>query len=195
MAIRLASYFIVGFIIYLILNRFSLQVDIDNIIRSAFIDLIIFAMWEFAFNRWLWKTRFMRLILGIKTPYVYGRWKGYVRSSHDNFQTKFPIVIEIHQTHRSIAVTYYDERAISRSLVTEFVIEEGSLPKLFCVYRNEPIVADQKELQIHYGTMILTIPSERTKIKGVYFNHYLQRGTYGQLYVELESRKLKYCYE
>lgn len=194
-AIQLVGYFLTALIIYLLLNRFSLRVDIDNIIRSAFIGLIIYAIWQFAFNRWLWRTKFMRAILGIKIPYIHGRWEGYIKSSHDNFQTQFPVVIEIHQTYKSTHLMYYDKRALTRGLVTEFITDEGSSPKLLCTYRNEPIVASQKELQIHYGTMILTGTNGWTKIKGVYFNYYLQRGTYGELYVEFESRKLKHAFE
>ena len=194
-AVQLVGYFLVTLIIYIFLNKFSLQIDIDILIRSAFISLIISAIWKFAFNRWLWRTKFMKAILNIKKPYIHGRWKGHIKSSHDNFQKRSTIVIEIHQTYKSIYFTYYDERALSRGLVTEFIMEEGASPKLFCIYRNEPIVATQKELQIHYGTTILTITDGGTKIKGIYFNYYLQRGTYGELYVELESRELKHTFE
>jgi len=192
LAVKLGGYFLLGLIIYLLLNHFSLQIDVDNLIRSAFIDLIIGVFWEFVFNRWLWRTRVFRTILNIKTPYIHGRWKGHIKSSFDNFQTQFPIVIEICQTYKSTQLTYYDQRSMSRALVTEFFMEEGALPKLLCIYRNEPTVAHKKNLQIHYGTMILTIPSNWTKISGVYFNYFLQRETYGELSIELEHRKLKY---
>lgn len=192
-AIKIVGYFLTGLIIYLLLNRFSLKLNVDNLIRAAFLDFIIYSLWGFAFRRWLWRTKFMRTILGIRTPYIHGRWKGYIRSSYDNFKTQFPVVIEIHQVFKSMHLTYYDERAISHGLLTKFIIEKGTPPKLLCVYQNEPLVASQK-LQIHYGTMILTISHEANEIKGVYFNYYLQRGTYGEIYVKLESRKLKHAF-
>lgn len=194
-ATQLVGYFLVTLITYLFLNGFSLRINIDNLVRSACISLIISAIWRFAFNRWLWRTKFMKSILGIKIPYIHGRWKGYIKSSFDNFQSQFPIVIEIHQMYRSMHLTYYDERAMSRGLVTKFIVEEGASPKLFCIYRNEPIVASQKKLQIHYGTMALTVDCVGNKIKGVYFNYYLQRKTYGELYIEFESRDLKHAFE
>jgi hypothetical protein len=190
-ATKIIGFSLLGLIIYLILNGFSLYINIDNIIRSVFLDVIISSLWESTFQRWFWKVSLIRVILGIKTPYIHGRWKGYLKSSFDNFKTQFPIVIEIHQIYKFIRLTYYDEKAVSHGLLARFIIEEGTQPKLLCVYRNEPIVASQ-ELQMHYGTMILTISREANEMRGVYFNYYLQRGTYGELYVKLESRKLQY---
>ena len=181
---------LIAIVVYLFLNKFSLEINIDNVIKSAFISIIITEISKSVFNRWLWRTGAVRSILSIKKPYVQGRWNGYIRSSYDNFHTKFPIIIEIHQTYISTHLTYYDERAISRGVVTAFIVEEGASPKLYCIYRNEPIVATKKGLQMHYGTMILTVTNGGAKIKGVYFNYYLQRSTYGELFIELESRKL-----
>lgn len=191
-AVQLVGYFLTTLVIYSLLNKFSLTIDIDNIVRSAFIGVIIYTIWRFAFDRWLWRVPFLKVLSGINKPYVHGRWRGYIKSSYDNFQAQFPIVIEIEQTYRSTSLTYYDERALSRGLVTEFITEASASPRLFCIYRNEPAVASQQELQMHYGTMILSITNSGTRISGVYFNYYLQRGSYGELNVSLESRKLKH---
>ena len=189
---KLVGYFLTTLIIYFFLNNFSLSPDIDNIIRSAFISVIIYTIWRFIFNKWLWRVTFIKVLAGVKKPYLHGRWEGYLKSSHDNFKTQVPIVIEIEQTYKSTCLTYYDERALSRGLVTDFITEEGASPRLFCIYRNEPAVANQRELQMHYGTMILNVAGNAESIAGVYYNYYLQRGTYGELFVSLVNRKLKH---
>ncbi|MEM3458978.1 MAG: hypothetical protein QXN36_00095 [Candidatus Bathyarchaeia archaeon] len=194
-AVKLVGYFLIGSVIYFLLNGFSLRLDIDNLMKSAFIDIVVYALLEFTFDRWLWKIKVIKVILRIKTPYIHGRWKGYIKSSYDDFKTKIPIVIEIHQRYKSTKLLYYDKRAISHGLITVFAIEEGSPPKLFCIYHNEPIIAFKKELQMHYGTMILTLHNNETKMSGVYFNFPLQRSTYGELYAELKDRKLRHCFE
>ena len=188
--IQLIGYLITSLIIYLILNKFSLQIDLDNILQSASLGLVIYAIWEYIFNIWLWRTKLIRFILAIKTPYIHGRWKGYIKTSHDNFEKQFSIIIEIHQTFKSMNLTYYDEKSVSKGLINEFILEEGRIPKLFCIYRNEPITAGSEKLQIHYGTMILTV-TKKTNIKGVYYNHYIQRETFGELFVEFENKKLE----
>jgi hypothetical protein len=191
--IKLLGYVLVSLITYLLLNDFSLSVDKENLILSTYIGIILYEIWDVILDKWLWKLGIVKSILNIKVPYVQGRWVGQLKSSYDNFHNEFPIVIEIQQTYRSMKITYYDRRAISHILVSKFIIEESLSPKLFCIYRNEPVVATIEQFQIHYGTMILNFQNNK-EIKGTYFNNFLQRKTYGELSLGLETRKLKFSF-
>lgn len=184
---------LIAFAAYLLINGFSLDFDLNQLVNAAFISVVITSVLTFSVNRWLWKNRCIRWILGIDTPTIAGRWEGYIRSSYDNFVRRYPIVVEIHQTNQETHLTYFDERATSRSLSTDFEIEEGAPPKFMCIYRNEPMRAEE-DLQMHYGTMILIIDQAKREMNGTYFNHQQQRRTYGQIHLKLQSKKLMHTF-
>jgi hypothetical protein len=193
--VRAIGYFLSGLAVYVLLNQFSLGLNFDNLIRTVFVDLIIFAVWESISNRWLWKTGLYRSLLGIRTPFVRGRWEGYIKSSYDDFASQLPIVLEIEQSSRSIELNYYDANSIAKDLLSDFTAHEGSSPRLICVYRNEPTELKYEKFQIHYGTLILTFDEKRTELNGVYFNYYQERPTYGEIHAVLKNRKLLHCFE
>jgi len=178
---------------YLFINGFSLDFDLNHLVNAAFISVVITSVLTFLVNRWLWKTRFIRWVLSIDTPVIAGRWEGYIRSSYDDFAGRYPVVVEIHQTNQETRLTYFDERATSKSLSTDFEIEEGAPPKFMCIYRNEPVMAEE-DLQIHHGTMILVIDQAKRQMNGTYLNHQQQRRTYGQIHLRLQGKKLMYTF-
>jgi uncharacterized membrane protein YeaQ/YmgE (transglycosylase-associated protein family) len=180
---------LIAFVAYLLINGFSLDFDLSQLVNAAFISVVITSVLTFLVNKRLWKNKFTRWVLGIDTPVIAGRWEGYIKSSYDNFLRRHPVVVEIHQTNQETRLTYFDNRSTSKSLSADFEIEEGAPPKFMCIYRNEPVKAE-RDLQIHHGTMILIINQAKREMDGTYFNHQQQRRTYGQIHLRLQGKRL-----
>ena len=142
-------------------------------------------------NIYIWRWAFFRKILGIKTPYIHGRWEGYIRSIYTEHRQKHTVAVEFWQTLHKINIWYYDENAITNSLVADFSTDaEGGPYRLYCVYRNQPIKTDQKNLQVHSGVMDLLVRDEGKTIIGIYYNNPHQRSTYGEIILNFVDRKL-----
>jgi hypothetical protein len=157
-------------------------------VSSAFGPMFV-GVW--VINKYAWRWYWFRKILGIKLPYIHGRWKGYIRSSFTQHSVRNPIVIEIWQELDEIRLWYFDKNAVTKSLIAGFALEhEAAPPRLYCVYYNEPIRTDQKKLQPHNGVMEFFITSKDKQMKGVYYNNPHQRPTYGEIHLEFVNRKL-----
>lgn len=143
-----------------------------------------------AFNKWLWRPRLVRKLFGIDTPDVSGRWTGHLRSTYTNHQFDHYMVLEIWQTLTSIDVWYYDQNAVTHSLVAGFVRNgTGGPMRLYSLYLNQPITTQYRTLHTHNGVMDLVVNTEENQITGTYFNNPHQRKTYGEIRVTKESRK------
>lgn len=190
---QITEYILITFVVYIIINRLSLSFSFDNLVRSAFIGVVIETIWSYVLEKFLWKCSIIRSIFNIITPIIYGRWEGYVKSSFDNFKKQFPVALEIFQTYSTLKITYYDERAVSHTIASRMIIEEGKPPQLLCIYRNEPYeIKGERDsaLRTHYGAMILTLLGN-DRLKGIYFNNPVERNTYGKIYLKFKSRELK----
>lgn len=142
-------------------------------------------------DRYVWRLPLFRLIAGIKTPVLHGRWEGTLHSSYSEHKLAHPVVIEIRQTLHRTSLRYYDENAITHSRLVGFSTfePEGSIV-LLCVYYNQPIVTNQASLQAHSGVMELYFDDDGEIMNGVYYNNPHQRVTYGHMALRLESRQL-----
>ncbi|MHB9131154.1 MAG: Cap15 family cyclic dinucleotide receptor domain-containing protein [Armatimonadota bacterium] len=147
-------------------------------------------------NTYVWRLRLFRKLVGIKTPCIIGRWEGYIKSTYTNHEIEHKAVVEIWQTLNRIYVWYYDQNAITNSLVADLTLDaEGGPMKIYCVYRNQPIRTDDKNLQVHHGVMELFVDDDSKKIHGIYYNNPFQRSTYGEMHLEFCGRKLCKTFE
>lgn len=147
-------------------------------------------------NNYVWRWRWFRLLAGIRTPCVHGRWEGFLRSTYTNHKKKHKIAIEFWQTLQKIRVWYYDENAITHSRIADFVLDtEGGPMRIFCIYQNEPIRTHQATLQNHQGVMNLYVHDESHEIHGTYYNNPHQRVTHGEIHLTFVGRKLRRKFE
>lgn len=143
-------------------------------------------------NNYVWRWRWFRVLAGIRTPCVHGRWEGYLRSTYTQHKKNHEIAVEFWQTLQKIRVWYYDENAITHSLIADFVLDaEGGPMRIFCIYENRPIRTHQTTLQYHQGVMDLYVDDKSQKICGTYYNNPHQRATYGEIYLTFVGRKLQ----
>ncbi len=175
----------------MIATDFALELQLSALFRSAVSALGVSTLLVIFLNKYLWRIGLLRKLLRIKIPYVRGRWEGYVLSSYSKHQTKHPVAVEFEQDLNRVDLWYYDENAVTNSLVADFANDSNGGPvRLYCVYRNQPIRTDQKRLKTHHGAMELTIEPSGRRIVGVYYNNSHQRGTYGDISLTFISRKL-----
>jgi hypothetical protein len=76
---RITEYILITIVVYIIINHFSLSFSFDNLIRSAFIGVILESIWNYTLEKVLWRNSIIRLIFNIKTPIIHGRWEGHVK--------------------------------------------------------------------------------------------------------------------
>ena len=143
-------------------------------------------------NTYVWRWRWFRLLAGIRTPCVYGRWEGFLRSTYTKHKKKHKIAVEFWQTLHRMRVWYYDENAITHSIIADFVLDaDGGPMRIFCIYQNQPIRTHQTTLQYHHGVMELYVDDEAREIRGTYYNNPHQRATYGEMYLTFVGRRLR----
>lgn len=168
----------------------------SNLTANIIIDSCFFAVGPTiiginVFNKYIWKFGFIRKLFAIELPYIEGRWEGTLLSTYTQHKKKHKIVIEFHQTLTRTSVWYYDENAVTHSMIADTVLdEEGGPAKILCIYDNNPII-NRDKLVRHIGVMELFVLADENRIKGTYFNNPIQRNTYGEIDLKLVSRKRK----
>ena len=177
-----------------ILNRQGISLQ-NDITAKSIIDACFFAVGPAIvciniFNKYIWKLSFVRKIFSINLPYIEGRWEGTLLSTYTQHKKRHKIVIEFNQTLTRTSVWYYDENAITHSIVADTVLDEDGGPaKVLCIYDNNPIINRDTGLRRHIGVMELFVLADENKIRGTYFNNPVQKNTYGEIDVKFVSRK------
>ena len=197
--IYLYIYVLTVIIVFVIKNIFVLGnqgITIKSGIRATnIIDACFFAVGPAIvginiFNKYIWKLSLIRKLFSIDLPYIEGRWEGTLLSTYTQHKKKHKIVIEFSQTLTRTAVWYYDENAITHSVIADTVLdEEGGPPKVLCIYDNNPIINRDAGLRRHIGVMELFVLADENKIKGTYFNNPVQKNTYGEINIKFVSRE------
>lgn len=186
----IAVYLLGASLIYLGLVGFEAKLIPSAIPRSALSAIGVSFLYVVLLKRFLWRFPPVRLLLGIRKPYIAGRWKGFIRSSYTQHKVEHQVFLEFFQDLDHIRLWYYDEHAVTHSLVAEFAEEPTGGPvRLYCVYRNEPIRTDQKRLLAHTGVMDLLVDQSGRRILGTYYNNPRERRTFGELEVAFVSRR------
>ena len=168
-----------------------LGIDLKLFIRSIFSAFGPAFFIIILINKYIWRNGWFRKIAGIQIPYIHGRWEGYIKSTYTKHKEKHAVVVEFWQTLQKIRVWYYDENAITHSLIADFMLAtEGGPMSVLCIYRNKPIRTHQKTLQQHHGVMELFVDDEAQEIHGIYYNNPHERSTHGEIYLKFVGRSL-----
>ncbi|WP_420768596.1 hypothetical protein ACNR9V_01025 [Parageobacillus thermoglucosidasius] len=122
------------------------------------------------FNRSLWKNKWVRRILGVKTPILDGRWQGTLRSSYDDFNTPYPVELYIHQNWYDICIELKTNSSKSFSISASLLVENrpGQI-RLHYEYQNEPNANAPDTMNIHKGTTQLILDLETQTLEGEYY--------------------------
>lgn len=131
----------------------------------------IYYLLFYTFDSWTWKTPFMKVISGIKSPDLNGIWAGKGRSSFDQFKSEFNIRLII--TQRATSVTIQGQFKDSKSISLNAGFEPSDIDScdaLFYFYRNEPKPDAHEDMAMHEGSVKLVYDIDTKTIKGSYYS-------------------------
>lgn len=134
------------------------------------------------FDDWLWRKSIFRYIKLVKTPDFNGRWKGCIRSSFDDYNTKINANIEIFQHWTQLSVILKTDSSESQSSTAAIITANQDIPVLCYEYSNEPKINAIKTMHAHRGTARLKLTSNQV-FEGEYYTG-RDRGEFGLLYFE-----------
>jgi hypothetical protein len=136
------------------------------------------------FDRWLWKKPIFRKLGLVSTPNLNGKWKGNVKTSHDEFKEEIEASLEIFQTWTQVAIFQDTKTSKGSSFVATIQTKDPFGIRLFFMYRNIPEIDADPNLHQHTGSAQLVLtPNEKT-LSGDYYNCMRDRPTYGKLHFE-----------
>ena len=186
--------FLVNCFVHFLRNQNALFIDfsVKSILESALFAVSPALIAIGIFNKYLWHWKPFKKIFAVDVPFIEGRWEGYILSTYTQHKKKHKIAIEFSQTLTGVHVWYYDQNAITHSLIANIVLDaEGGPPRVLCIYDNNPIINSDTGLKRHIGVMEMFVLSDDNKIKGTYFNNPIQKNTYGEICINWVSRKRK----
>lgn len=148
------------------------------------------------YDKVLWKYPILNLM--VKTPYMAGRYEGFISYEWNNKSERKNCVVEVVQTASKIKMFFYfnngqDQKTISHSLVEEIRQEDDGNFGVYMFYINGGSKKDGV-LDCHEGANQLRyLPGgkkQKAKLIGHYFtNRNIQ--TRGEMEVDFFSKKIK----
>lgn len=136
------------------------------------------------FDKWLWKKPIVQKLGLARIPNLNGLWKGYVRSSHDQFKEKIEASIRIFQSWTHIEICQETKTSKGRSFVATILTKNLDAARLFFMYRNMPEIDADPNMHQHSGSAQLILSSDEKTLSGDYYNCGRDRLTWGKLYFE-----------
>lgn len=129
-----------------------------------------YMIFHFLFDHYLWKLRIFYKLKIIRIPNLNGSWKGEIESSHDEFQNKYEILLEIYQSWTRISISLKSPLSSSKSEICGINIGDNKKIILTYQYFNEPNIKSNENLQIHRGTSLLYYNQEQKSLEGYYYS-------------------------
>jgi hypothetical protein len=158
-----------------------------NQIALSVTGFTIFGLVFLAFDKFIWKLKFLYKFGIVKTPNFTGSWVGTITSSYHNFKEEIPAGIFINQTWTSIYISGHFNQSKSYSISANLETNNGGRTILRYVYMNvnNPAKSDGT-MSCHSGITTLEFNFKDGYAEGKYYNEPPQNVNYGvlQLYKE-----------
>jgi hypothetical protein len=137
-----------------------------------------------AFDRWLWRLPFLRMLRLISVPDLDGAWRGRISSSFQEHSQIVPVDIQIEQRWLSTTISLKSTIAASKSIIAGCVMANGVLTLAY-IYHARPLTGYEQETNSHTGMCLLKInSSEQLSGYYLYFDESLKEFVRGQLVME-----------
>ena len=129
---------------------------------------LVFGVSYWAFDNWLWRWQFLRVMRLISVPDLRGTWTGTIASSYTDFEKTQSVTVTIEQTWTKMAVRL--NAAESRSWSITASVLTNALEGLILTYLfdNEPKAESIGTMQRFRGTTVL-VNTEPDRLEGHYF--------------------------
>lgn len=139
----------------------------------------------FLINKFLWRQPLMHRLPLVAVPDLGGVWNGYLCSSYDGHQTKYPATLTIRQEWVDICIELATENSHSHSVIASIVTRMASGATLSYEYVNEPKSHALYTMHTHRGTGHLALRKANSMLilEGDYYTG-RDRENHGTLYFE-----------
>jgi hypothetical protein len=174
---------IITIVVFYLLNR--LLTNFPLWVNIFFSPPTVFGIYESLYNifdTYAWNRVPFSII---KTPNLNGKWKGYLKSSNDNFVNKYDCEACIEQTWTNILITFKMPASTSTSLIAGISTLSKTNSSLDYEYLNKPNASSANTLHVHYGFTRLSIVKEKDRwmLNGDYYTG-RDRRNFGEIYLE-----------
>lgn len=136
------------------------------------------------FDKRLWKKPSFRKLGLVKIPDLNGVWKGYLKSSHDQFKEETGAIIKIRQSWTQIDIYQETKTSKGHSFVATILTKDFDAMRLFFMYRNTPEIDADPNMYQHVGSAQLVLSADERTLSGDYYNCGRDRLTWGKLHFE-----------
>jgi hypothetical protein len=139
------------------------------------------------FDRWIWKMRIVKQVGLVRIPDLGGTWKGYLKTSYDDFKEEHQASLKIFQSWTRIGISQQAQSSKGESFAASILTKEPEAKRLFFMYRNTPQADSDPNLHQHIGSAQLILAGGI--LSGDYYNCARDRPTYGTLHFEKETSR------
>ena len=140
---------------------------------------LVFGVSYWAFDNWLWRWPFLRVLRLISVPDLRGAWEGTVASSYTDFEKTQPVTVTIEQTWTKIVVRLNAAESRSWSLTASVLTNAPEGLILTYLFDNDPGAESVRTLQRFRGTVVL-VSDAPDRLEGYYYTG-RGRETYGSI--------------
>ena len=140
---------------------------------------LVFGVSYWAFDNWLWRLRFLRVLRMIRVPDLGGTWTGTVASSFTEFKRQQPVTVTIEQTWTKMVVRLNAAESRSWSLTASILTNSPEGLVLTYLFDNQPQADSDRTMERFRGTTVLT-RTAADQLEGYYYTG-RGRGTHGSI--------------
>ena len=145
---------------------------------------VVFGVSNWAFDNWLWRWRFLRILRLISVPDLRGTWTGSIASSFTGFEKTQPVTVTIAQTWTRIVVRLNAAESRSWSITASVLTNSPEGLVLTYLFDNQPEAESVSTMERFRGTTVL-VNTEPGRLEGHYYTG-RGRKTHGS--IELRRR-------
>lgn len=123
-----------------------------------------------AFNQWLWRWPFLRVIGLVKVPDLNGKWTVAIRSSFDERADAHQAQVRITQTWRSILIRLETAHSRSGSLIAAVLTNDPNDFVLSYEFANTPKPGAVSTMHAHRGSVEVRFDRDTLVGDGEYYS-------------------------
>ena len=140
---------------------------------------LLFGVSYWAFDNWLWRWQFLRVMRLIRLPDLSGAWMGTIASSYSGFETVQQVTVRIEQKWTGMVVRLNTEESRSWSVTASVLTNAPEGLVLTYLFDNEPIAESVETMHRFRGTAVL-VRTATGLLEGYYYTG-RGRETHGSL--------------
>ena len=147
---------------------------------------LVFGVSYWAFDNWLWRWRFLRVLRLINVPDLSGTWTGMIASSYTDLEKTQPVTVTIEQTWTEIVVRLNSAESRSWSITASVLTNSPEGLVLTYLFDNDPEAGSVETMQRFRGTTVL-VNAAPDRLEGHYYTG-RGRETHGSIKLRRPSR-------